>query len=165
MVYQTSHLLRNNWQLGPFKVMSVQVRRFTNASVYPVSCHHFFPHSTISASPCPLPSNATPVSACFGSLSIQSKCCFYFLSVTPICQGHTTTTLPPFASPLMFLNISTSCWIIFVCSYCMWCADSLLLYLNGEGYIHPLQSVVFYFTGHPHKLRKNIVFVLSLVGL
>lgn len=29
------------------------------------------------------------------------------------CQGHTTTTLPPLVSPLMYLNVSASCWIIF----------------------------------------------------
>lgn len=73
---------------------------------YQIPCHHFFSHSTISVCvrrPAPLEGRATPVSVCCGSLSIQSKCCFYFLPVTPICQGHAKATppltLPPVVSP------------------------------------------------------------------
>lgn len=48
--------------------------------------------------PTPLQDLATPVSVGCGSLSIQSKCCCYFLPVTPICQGH-TEAIPQHPAP------------------------------------------------------------------
>lgn len=88
--------------------------------------HRFFPHSSPPYQPPPplLPSRgeATPVSLGCGSLSIQSKCGCYFLSVTPICQGpcqgHTSSsTLPPVV-PLPAFNVSgnmsASCRIIII---------------------------------------------------
>lgn len=59
-------------------------------------CLPTFHHPPVSLPP--LQGEATPVSFCCGSLSIQSKCCCYFLPVTPICQGP-AKAIPPAPCP------------------------------------------------------------------
>lgn len=74
---------------------------------YPVTISSHIP--LLVCLPTPLQGEATPVSVCCGSLSVRSKCCFYFLPVTPICQGHAKaiSQLPyPQWSPL---NVTWTC--------------------------------------------------------
>lgn len=86
--------------------MSAQVQRLTETTIE----HSVTISSHIPPLMCvPPPSRggeAAPVSVCCGSLSIQSKCCCYFLPghthLSGLYQGHTTSVLPSPPSGLPF---------------------------------------------------------------